>query len=89
MSSSMITAVEYITVDFICSFNMKQFPFDVQVCKATLIPMPNSDVFVKLWAHYDIVYNGPKNLMKYVLTNFSFVDNNEASTFKVELLKLM
>ena len=43
---------------------MENYPFDVQVCKVTLRPKPNSDLFVELWGD-DIRYYGPKDLMKY------------------------
>ena len=43
---------------------MENYPFDVQLCKVTLRPKPNSDLFVELWGD-DIRYYGPKDLMKY------------------------
>ena len=52
------------TVNFICFFDMHHYPFDIQVCKNTIMPVPNSDTFVKLIGK-DIIYEGPRNLMKY------------------------
>ena len=52
------------TVNFICSFDMNNYPFDTQVCKNTILPVPNSHIFVKLIGK-EIIYNGPWNLMKY------------------------
>ena len=43
---------------------MHHYPFDTQVCKNTIMPVPNSDTFVKLIGK-DIIYDGPWNLMKY------------------------
>ena len=63
-SHSTITASQYITIDSLCSFEMDNYPFDVQLCKVTLRPKPNSDLFVELWGD-DIRYYGPKDLMKY------------------------
>ena len=78
--SSTIVAVQEITIPFICSFDMRQYPFDVQVCKGTLKPRPNSDVFVKLLPIHDVIYKGTKNLMKYVVTNITFVNNQEVTS---------
>ena len=64
MPPSTITASQYITIDSLCSFEMDNYPFDVQLCKVTLRPKPNSDLFVELWGD-DIRYYGPKDLMKY------------------------
>ena len=52
------------TVNFICSFDMNSYPFDAQVCKNTILPVPNSHIFVKLIGK-EIIYNGPWKLMKY------------------------
>ena len=52
------------TVNFICFFDMHHYPFDTQMCKNTIMPVPNSDTFVKLIGK-DITYDGPLNLMKY------------------------
>ena len=62
--SSYIKAKQYVTVNFICSFDMDHYPFDTQVCKNTIMPVPNSDMFVKLIGK-EIIYKGPWNLMKY------------------------
>ena len=67
------------TVNFICSFDMNHYPFDTQVCKNTIMPVPNSDMFVKLIGK-EIIYNGPRNLMKYDV-NISLADDEVCNYF--------
>ena len=70
---STLSVVQYFTVDFICTYQMNRYPFDVQKCNGTLEPKKNSDFFVKLVPKY-LSYNGPTDLMKYQLaTNISFI----------------
>ena len=64
LTCSHVKAKKYMTVNFICFFDMHHYPFDIQVCKNTIMPVPNSDTFVKLIGK-DIIYDGPRNLMKY------------------------
>ena len=73
------------TVNFICSFDMNHYPFDTQVCKNTIMPVPNSDMFVKLIGK-KIIYKGPWNLMKYDV-NIS-LQAGEVCTYFVILMKL-
>ena len=74
------------TVNFICFFDMHHYPFDIQVCKNTIMPVPNSDTFVKLIGK-DIIYDGPRNLMKYDV-NITLEDN-EVINYFIILMELM
>ena len=68
--------VQYFTVDFICTYKMNRYPFDVQNCNGTLEPKKNSDFFVKLVPKY-LNYHGPTDLMKYQLEkNISFIQTD-------------
>ena len=73
---STLSVVQYFTVDFICTYQMNRYPFDIQKCNGTLEPKKNSDFFVKLVPKY-LSYNGPTDLMKYQLeTNISFTQTD-------------
>ena len=71
------------TVNFICSFDMNNYPFDAQVCRNTIMPVPNSDMFVKLIGK-EILYNGPWNLMKYDV-NISLADGEVCNYFSIRM----
>ena len=74
--SSTLSVVQYFTVEFICTFEMNHYPFDVQKCNGTLEPKKNSDFFVRLVPKY-LKYHGPMDLMKYQLeTNISFTQTD-------------
>ena len=45
---------------------MESYPFDTQLCKSKIQPVKNSDLFVKLIGK-EIIYDGPRKLMKYDL----------------------
>ena len=74
---STLSVTQYFTVDFICTYEMNLYPFDVQKCNGTLEPQTNIDFFVKLVPKH-LNYVGPANLMKYQLEkniSFSQTDN--------------
>ena len=63
---------------------MQYYPFDIQVCKNTIRPDPNTAHFIKI-ASNEIIYEGPTDLMKYDIS-FRLLDNKRVSsdiTFKI------
>ena len=58
---------------------MKHYPFDIQVCKNRIEPASNSKYFAKLLAN-EIIYGGPKDLMKYDVT-FRLLDTEPVRNF--------
>ena len=72
--------MKHFTIDFICNYNMDHYPFDIQECQGIVSIATESDFFVKLIAK-DLMYNGPTNLMQYVLDDISFIKNDEVINF--------
>jgi hypothetical protein len=62
---------------------MSRYPFDAQVCKNTIMPVPNSDMFVKLIGN-EVIYKGPWNLMKYDV-NISLADSEVCNYFSIKM----
>ena len=65
--------MEYFTVDFICHYDMKRYPFDTQECFGNIEPKVNSGLFVEL-VPSSLQYTGPTNLPTYQLISIAFAD---------------
>ena len=59
----MLSFMQYFTIDFICSYQMTHYPFDIQECTGIL---ESSNAFVEL-VPKALSYDGPIDLMKYQL----------------------
>ena len=57
---------------------MQYYPFDIQVCKNSIRPDPNTAHFIKI-ASNEIIYEGPTDLMKYDIS-FRLLDNERVSS---------
>ena len=57
---------------------MQYYPFDIQVCKNTIRPDPNTAHFIKI-ASNEIIYEGPTDLMKYDIS-FRLLDNERVTS---------
>jgi hypothetical protein len=73
-SDSTLAASKHFTIDFICNFQMAWYPFDTQVCLATI------DLKSKDWDFVDLVeqnvqYDGPVEVLQYVLLNVTFAES--------------
>ena len=73
---STITVTKYFTVDFICTYDMVNYPFDVQNCNASFMPKANSDVFTELVPVGDPIYQGTLDLMRYQFQAIEYVHDN-------------
>ena len=77
---STLSVMLYFTIDFICQYNMKYYPFDKQICNGTLEPKSNSIHFVNL-VPKSVIYTGTSDLMKYVIhTNATFLPKEKVSS---------
>lgn len=78
---STITVTKYFTVDFICTYDMVNYPFDVQNCNASFMPKANSDVFTKLVPLGHPIYQGTLDLMRYQFQTIEYIHDNVISFF--------
>ncbi len=62
------------TVDVICEFDMRVFPFDTQRCQVVFALKGNSNYFVKLLQD-KVTYSGSENIMQYVVHKVDFILN--------------
>lgn len=69
---SAIIVYKYFTVDFLCTYDMTKYPFDLQKCKAELEPKGNAGYFIHL-VENGLEYNGEKELMQYQITNMTYI----------------
>lgn len=64
---------------------MNNYPFDIQECTGVIEPVLGSKSSIELVAR-NISYDGPKDLLKYVLIDYSFEQaNNQTVTFKLKI----
>ena len=80
---STITVTKYFTVDFICTYDMVNYPFDVQNCNASFMPKANSDVFTKLVPLGHPIYQGTLDLMRYQFQTIEYIHDNVISFFPI------
>ena len=71
------------TVDFICVFDMKVYPFDSQQCPVIFIMKGNSGHFVEL-VQGTVSYKGPENVMQYIVQDVCFIDSVTPTADKTE-----
>ena len=57
-----------VKVDLVCNFNLKNYPFDVQVCHFIFVLDQIGSSYVKLFAK-EVAYMGKKKLAEYHITN--------------------
>ena len=67
---STLTVEDHFTIDFICIYDMVLYPFDVQLCKASITLAKVQKV--ELVPMGEPMYDGPKDLMKYWLRGIHF-----------------
>lgn len=72
VTSSTIIVYKYFTVDFLCTFDMRKYPFDLQKCRAEIEPKGNAGYFIEL-VQNDLIYQGEKELMQYEINNMTFI----------------
>ena len=60
--------------DFICQFDMAQYPFDTQLCFATFILKGTDKQLVNLISG-NLEYVGPQNVQEYVIIDISMGKN--------------
>ena len=58
-------------IEFICSYNMAWYPFDLQRCELRFKPFGNSDVYVRFVNHF-INYYDKMDLSKYYIKQWKF-----------------
>ena len=57
-----------LTLEVVCNFDLKYYPFDRQECDATILLTETSSTFVILTPR-EIVYHGSKKLTEYEVTD--------------------
>ena len=67
-------------IDFICTYDMQYYPFDIQVCTVDMVMAGSAALFVDLKPG-DLKYSGPKDLsqyyvMDYKIKNAKILDGN-------------
>jgi hypothetical protein len=78
----MLIASRFVTVDFICTFDMHWYPFDVQECEA-IIDLRSKDVHFINLVEGKVDYSGPQYLLQYTVQEVVFV------TATVKRLKIL
>ena len=79
----MLEFKKFFVVDFVCSFDMNYYPFDVQDCTAE-IEVAKADQIVSL-VELRLEYIGPSDVMQYVVIKTSGFKKNGRIVFKISL----
>ncbi len=85
-----ITIRRIYAVDFICDFNMANYPFDLQTCTMEISMKASDRAFVTM-AINDYDYNGPADLIKYYVRSYNMTTkmnreegNRQVAIFTIE-----
>lgn len=65
--------MKFFLVDFICQFQMSNYPFDNQVCKVKLGPNTMDEGLIK-FVMRNLSYNGPSDIKQYLLSRIEHVE---------------
>ena len=68
-SSNEIQLNRVYEIDFICTYDMQYYPFDIQVCTVDMIMAGSAAMFVNLNPG-DLKYSGPKDLSQYYVMEY-------------------
>ena len=62
---------KFFFVDFICTFEMENYPFDKQACDARIVMKGNTGHFVEMVAN-NLTYHGTEDVMQYIIQRQEF-----------------
>ena len=82
--SSDLVFEKFFEVNFLCPFQMQNFPFDHQECEIIMESAGNERFYVKLKA-LNISYNGPMNIAQYVIGDMKIGDFANGTVLKAHI----
>ena len=61
-------------VDFICNYDMRNYPFDIQVCSVDLVVDDNAEKFLELQSG-QLIYSGGSSFAQYYVMSYDITNN--------------